>query len=42
MEEAFEDMKAVLKAMNKSVTVSQVEYDEVVTIKPMFLLENYQ
>ncbi len=41
IEEAFEDMKTVLKAMNKSVTVSQTEYDEIVTIKPMFLLEKY-
>ena len=42
VEEAFEDMKAVLRAMNKSVTVSQTEYDEIVAIKPIFLLENYQ
>ena len=42
MEESFEDMKAVLKSLNSSVTVSQTEYDEVVTIKPIFLLENYQ
>ena len=42
MEEAFEDMKAVLKSLNSTVTVSQVEYDEIVTIKPIFLLENYQ
>ena len=42
VEEAFEDMKAVLKAMNSSVTVNQAEYDEIVAIKPIFLLENYQ
>ena len=42
VEEAFEDMKAVLRSLNSSVTVSQTEYDEVVTIKPIFLLENYQ
>ena len=42
VEDAFEDMKAVLKSLNSSVTVSQTEYDEVITIKPIFLLENYQ
>ena len=42
VEEAFEDMKAVLKSLNSSVFVSQTEYDEVVTIKPMFLLEAYR
>ena len=42
VEEAFEDMKAVLKSLNSSVTVSQTEYDEVITIKPIYLLENYQ
>lgn len=42
VDEAFEDMKAVLRSLNASVTVSQTEYDEVVAIKPMFLLENYQ
>jgi hypothetical protein len=42
VEEAFEDMKAVLKSLNSSVTVSQTEYDEVITIKPIFLLEHYQ
>ena len=42
MEDAFEDMKVVLRSLNSSVTVSQAEYDEVVTIKPIFLLENYQ
>ncbi len=42
VEEAFEDMKAVLRSLNSSVQVSQVEYDEVVAIKPMFLLENYE
>ena len=42
VEEAFEDMKSVLKSLNSTVTVSQTEYDEVITIKPIFLLENYQ
>lgn len=40
--EAYEDMKAVLRSLNSSVTVSQTEYDEVVAIKPMFLLEHYK
>ena len=42
IDEAYEDMKAVLRSLNSSVKVSQTEYDEVVTIKPMFLLENYR
>ena len=42
MEEAYEDMKTTLKAMHAGVEVSQTEYDEVVAIKPMFLLEDYQ
>ncbi len=40
--EAYEDMKAVLRSLNSSVKVSQTEYDEVVAIKPMFLLEDYR
>ena len=40
--EAYEDMKAVLRSLNSGVKVSQTEYDEVVTIKPMFLLEDYK
>lgn len=40
--ESFEDMKKVLKSLNHSVRVSQMEYDEVVTIKPMFLLFDYK
>lgn len=40
--EAYEDMKAVLRSLNSDVKVSQTEYDEVVAIKPMFLLENYR
>ncbi len=41
-EEAFEVVKEDLKALNSSVTVSQKEYDEVVAVKPMFLVCNYQ
>ncbi|MBE7005239.1 MAG: ATPase P [Ruminococcaceae bacterium] len=39
--EAYETMKADLKALNASVTVTQKEYDEVVAVKPLFLLCNY-
>ena len=31
-----------LKALNKSVEVSQKEYDEVTAVKPMFLISGYQ
>ena len=40
--EALEVLKADLKALNSSVQVEQEEYDEVVCIKPMFLLEEYR
>ena len=39
---AYQQMKEDLKALNSDVTVSQKEYDEVVTVKPMFLLCDYQ
>ncbi len=39
--EAYETMKSELRALNKSVTVSQKEYDEVVAVKPMFLVCDY-
>ncbi|MCC8162170.1 MAG: ATPase P, partial [Lachnospiraceae bacterium] len=42
MDEAFEKMKEELKALNSDVKVEQEEYDEVVTIKPMFLVKNYE
>lgn len=41
-EEAYQMMMGELKAMNHSVQVNEVEYNEIITIKPMFLLENYQ
>ena len=41
-DEAYELMKEDLKAMNKSVTVTQREYDEIVKIKPMFLVCDYE
>ncbi|WP_418764780.1 hypothetical protein [Mailhella sp.] len=40
--DAYEDMKVVLRSLNSDVRVSQTEYDEVVAIKPMFLLEDYK
>ena len=42
VDQAFEVMKKDLKALNSSVQVEQEEYDEVVTVKPMFLLCNYE
>lgn len=39
--EAYEVMKADLKALNSGVTVTQKEYDEVVAVKPLFLLCSY-
>lgn len=41
-EQALEVVKRDLKALNSSVEVDQEEYDEVVTVKPMFLIENYR
>ncbi|MEE0954948.1 MAG: ATPase P [Eubacterium sp.] len=40
--EALEVVKKDLKALNNTVKVSQQEYDEVVTVKPLFLVCNYQ
>ena len=40
--EAYEVMKKDLQAINSDVTVSQVEYDEITAIKPMFLLCGYR
>ena len=39
---ALERVKEDLKALNRSVKVSQEEYDEVVTVKPMFLVSEYR
>ena len=41
-EEALAVVKADLKALNADVQVSQEEYDEVVAIKPMFLVSDYE
>ena len=40
--EALEVVKSDLRALNADVQVEQEEYEEVVTIKPMFLLSDYQ
>jgi len=40
-EEALETVKSDLRALNSSVTVSQKEHDEVVEIKPMFIICDY-
>lgn len=42
VEEAFSYVKEELKGLDKSVQVSQKEYDEVVAVKPMFLICDYQ
>lgn len=42
VDEALEVLKADLRALNSSVQVEQEEYDEIVCIKPMFLLCGYQ
>lgn len=42
VEEAYEVMKKDLQAINSDVTVPQIEYDEIVAIKPMFLLCGYR
>ncbi len=41
-EKAFELLKSDLRALNSSVTVSQKEHDEVVEIKPLFLVCEYK
>jgi hypothetical protein len=40
--QALEVLKEDLKALNSSVAVEQEEYDEIMTIKPMFLVMDYQ
>lgn len=42
VEDALEIMKEDLKALNSSVTVSQKEHDEVVEVKPLFLVCDYR
>ncbi len=41
VKEALDIVKEDLKALNSSVTVSQKEHDEVVAIKPMFMVCDY-
>ena len=41
-EEAFRVVREELRALNSGVTVSQKEYDEVVAVKPLFLVSDYQ
>ena len=41
-EQALETVKDDLKKLNRSVKVSKEEYDEVVAVKPMFLVSDYQ
>lgn len=40
--EALEQVKKDLKQLNASVQVSQEEYDEVMAVKPLFLIHNYE
>jgi hypothetical protein len=40
--EALAQVKEDLKALNSSVTVSQKEHDEVVLVKPLFLVCDYR
>lgn len=42
VDNALETVKTDLKALNADVRVSQEEYDEVITIKAMFLNEDYR
>lgn len=42
MSEALEVLKNDLKALNSSVVVEQEEYDDIVAIKPMFLVMDYK
>ena len=42
LQEALEILKTDLKALNSSVTVEQEEYDEIMSIKPLFLVMDYK
>ena len=42
VDEALAVVKTDLKALNADVQVEQEEYDEVVAVKPMFLISDYQ
>lgn len=40
--EALEQVKEDLKQLNASVQVTQEEYDEIMAVKPLFLIHNYE
>ena len=40
--EALNVLKEDLRALNSSVAVEQEEYDEIMAIKPMFLIRDYE
>ena len=40
--EALDVVKKDLRALNSSVTVSQKEHDEVIAVKPLFLVCDYR
>ena len=40
--EALKVLKKDLKALNSDVVVEQEEYDEIMAIKPMFLVMDYK
>lgn len=42
VQEALERVKEDLRAINSSVSVEQEEFDEIMAIKPMFLVHEYQ
>ena len=42
VDEAFEAMKRKLRQLDHTKTVTQQEYDEIVAVKPMFIVMNYQ
>ena len=41
-DEALEAVKEDLRKLNRSVKVSQEEYDEIVAVKPLFLVSEYK
>ena len=41
-DEALQTLKEDLQKLNASVTVEQEEYDEIVVIKPLFLVMDYK
>ena len=41
-DEALDVLKSDLRALTADVQVEQEEYDEVVTVKPLFLVSDYR